>query len=56
MRQMAWDVFYGQSNTIILVGLPRGRHKVLIAVVDPEGNVFTKQTVTFRTPGKPARQ
>jgi hypothetical protein len=47
---------YGQSNTIILVGLPRGRHKVLIEVVDPEGNVFTKQTVTFRTPGKPARQ
>jgi hypothetical protein len=38
---------YGQSNTIILVGMPRGQHKVLIELVDPEGNVFTGQTVTF---------
>jgi len=43
---------YGQSNTIILVGMPRGEHKVLIEVVDAEGNVFTKQTVTFYSPGK----
>jgi hypothetical protein len=46
---------YGQSNTIILGGLPRGQHKVLIEVVDPEGNVFTGQTVTFNTPGKQLR-
>jgi len=43
---------YGQSNTIILVGLPRGEHKVLIEAVDAEGNVFTGQTVTFHAPGK----
>ena len=43
---------YGQSNTIILVGMPRGQHNVLIEVVDPEGNVFTKQTVTFHSPGR----
>ena len=43
---------YGQSNTVILVGMPRGEHKVLIEVVDPEGNVFTGQTVTFYSPGK----
>jgi len=43
---------YGQSNSIILVGMPRGEHKVLIEVVDAEGNVFTKQTVTFYSPGK----
>lgn len=43
---------YGQSDTIILVGMPRGEHKVLIEVVDAEGNVFTKQTVTFHSPGK----
>ncbi|CAN5189096.1 DUF6130 family protein [soil metagenome] len=43
---------YGQSNTIILVGMPRGQHKVLIEAVDPEGNVFTGQTVTFHAPGK----
>ena len=46
---------YGQSNTIILGGLPRGEHKVRIEVVDPEGNVFTGQTVTFNSPGKVAR-
>jgi hypothetical protein len=43
---------YGQSNTIILVGMPRGQHKVLIEAVDPEGKVFTGQTVTFDAPGK----
>ena len=43
---------YGQSNTIILVNLPRGEHKVLIEVVDPEGGVLTAQTVTFQSPGK----
>jgi hypothetical protein len=42
---------FGQSNTIILVGMPRGQHKVLIEVVDPEGKVFTAQTVTFYSPG-----
>ena len=43
---------YGQSNTVILVNLPRGEHKVLIEVVDPEGRVLTAQTVTFKSPGK----
>ena len=42
---------YGQSNTIILGGMPRGQHKVLIEVVDPEGKVFIGQTVTFCAPG-----
>jgi hypothetical protein len=40
-----------QSNTVILAGMPRGQHKVLIELVDPEGNVFTGQTVTFTTRG-----
>ena len=31
--------------------MPRGQHKVLIELVDPEGNVFTGQTVTFTAPG-----
>ena len=43
---------YGQSNTIILIAMPRGQHKVLIELVDPEGKVFTGQTVTFNSPGK----
>ena len=46
---------YGQSNTIILVGMPRGQHKVLIELVDPEGKVFTGQTLTFNAPGKAPR-
>ena len=46
---------YGQSNTIILVGMPRGQHKVLIELVDVEGKVFTGQTVSFNSPG-PASQ
>jgi hypothetical protein len=46
---------YGQSNTIILVGMPRGEHKVLIELVDAEGNVFTGQTMTFHSLGKEAR-
>jgi Family of unknown function (DUF6130) len=43
---------YGQSDTIILVNLPRGEHKVLIEVVDPEGGLLTSKTVTFKSPGK----
>ena len=43
---------FGQSNTIILIAMPRGRHKVRIELVDPEGKVFTEETVTFDSPGK----
>lgn len=46
---------YGQSNTIILVNLPKGEHKVLIQAVDTEGGVLTSQTVTFKSPGKSTR-
>src|SRR5687768_13082392 len=46
---------FGQSNTIVLAGMPRGQHKVLIELVDAEGNVFTAQTVTFDSPGKEVR-
>ena len=47
----AWADF-GQSDTIILVNMPRGEHKVLIEVVDPEGAVLAAQTVRFTSPGK----
>ena len=43
---------YGQSNTIILVNVPRGEHKVLVEAVDPEGRVLVAQTVKFTSPGK----
>jgi hypothetical protein len=38
---------FGQTNTIVLAGMPRGQHKVRIELVDAEGNIFTEQTVTF---------
>ena len=41
---------FGQSNSMVLAGMPRGQHKVLIQLVDAEGNVFTSQTVTFHSP------
>lgn len=43
---------YGASDTIILVNLPRGQHKVLIEAVDPEGGLLTSQSITFDAPGK----
>lgn len=42
---------FGQSNTVVLAGLPRGQHKVRIDLVDAEGNAFTTQTVSFQAPG-----
>ena len=42
---------YGGSNTVILVGLPRGEHKVRIEAVDAEGGPFIARTVTFTVPG-----
>lgn len=45
---------YGGSNTVILVGLPPGEHKVRIEAVDPEGRPFTERTVTFVVPAKPS--
>ena len=44
---------FGQSNTVVLAGMPRGEHKVLIQLVDAEGNVLAAQAVKFRSPGKP---
>jgi len=41
---------YGASNTIILVGLPHGEHKVRIEAVDPEGRPHIARTVTFTVP------
>jgi hypothetical protein len=46
---------YGQSDTIILINLPRGKHDVLIEAVDAEGGVLTAKTVTFESPGKPGQ-
>jgi Family of unknown function (DUF6130) len=41
------------NNSIDMVGLPPGQHKVLIELVNPEHHVFTgqEQTVAFTVPG-----
>ena len=41
---------YGASNTVILVGLSGGEHKVRIEAVDPEGKPFVARTLTFTVP------
>jgi hypothetical protein len=50
MRPWQW-ADYGGSNTVILVGLPRGEHKVRIEAVDAEGRPFIARTVTVTVPG-----
>ncbi len=38
------------TNTIVVVGLPPGQHKVKLELASPEHQVFTGQTVTFTVP------
>ena len=42
---------YGNSNTVILVNLPKGEHKLRVEVEDPQGHPYTSKTVTFTVPG-----
>jgi hypothetical protein len=42
---------FSDSNSIVVVGLPPGPHKVLIELANPEHHIFTGQTVTFTVPG-----
>jgi hypothetical protein len=42
---------FGDNQTIVVVGLPPGQHKVLIELADPEHRVLTGQAVTFTVPG-----
>jgi hypothetical protein len=45
-----WGDFSG-TNTIVVVGLTPGQHKMLIELADPQHHIFTGQTVTFTVPG-----
>jgi UDP:flavonoid glycosyltransferase YjiC (YdhE family) len=40
----------GHTNTVVVVGLPPGQHKVLIELASPEHRVVTGQAVTFTVP------
>ena len=42
---------FSENNTVVVVGMPPGQHKVLIELADADHHVFTGQTVTFTVPG-----
>jgi len=54
---LPWHFVDASGETIILVGLPPGPHKVLIELADPTHQVITSETVRFVVPavhpGKP---
>jgi hypothetical protein len=41
---------FSDDNTLVVVGLPPGQHKVLIELANPEQHIVTEQTVTFTVP------
>jgi hypothetical protein len=45
-----WHFVDASGETIILVGLEPGSHKVLIELADPTHKVITSETVTFTVP------
>ena len=45
-----WHFVDASGETIILVGLEPGPHKVLIELADPTHKVITSETVTFTLP------
>jgi hypothetical protein len=45
-----WHFVDASGETIILVGLPPGPHKVLIELADPTHRVITSETVRFIIP------
>ena len=46
-----WHFVDASGETIIVVGLKPGPHKVLIELADPTHRVITSETVKFRVPG-----
>lgn len=47
---LPWHFVDASGETIILVGLEPGLHKVLIELADPTHQVITSETVTFTVP------
>ena len=45
-----WHFVDADGQTIIVVGLPPGPHKVLVKLADPTHHVIDRQTVTFDVP------
>jgi hypothetical protein len=47
---LPWHFVDASGETVILVGLPPGPHKVLFELADPTHRVITSQSVTFTVP------
>ncbi len=50
-----WHFVDASGETIILVGLPPGPHKVLVELADPTHKVITSETVRFTIPVVPTK-
>ena len=51
-----WHFVDASGETIIVVGLLPGPHKVLVELADPTHRVIDRQTVGFEIPQKPSSQ
>ncbi|PZM08343.1 DUF6130 family protein [Rhizobium tubonense] len=49
---LPWHFVDASGETLIVVGLPAGEHKVLVQLADPRHHVITEQTVKFLVPAK----
>jgi Family of unknown function (DUF6130) len=50
-----WHFVDASGETIILVGLTSGPHKVLVELADPTHKVITNETVRFTVPSPPTK-
>lgn len=49
---LPWHFVDASGETLIVVGLPAGEHKVLVELADPRHHVITAETVSFLVPEK----
>jgi hypothetical protein len=50
-----WHFVDASGETVILVGLPPGPHKVLFELADPTHKIITSEAVTFTVPPRTGR-
>jgi hypothetical protein len=51
---LPWHFVDASGETVIVVGLPAGPHKVLFELADPTHHVIDSKTVSFEIPAMPA--
>lgn len=49
---LPWHFVDASGETLIVVGLPPGEHKVLVELADPRHRVITAETIRFVVPDK----